>query len=129
MPEAVRRAVQWRIAQTDLSERPEGDEWLSGLFLAGGPGGCSYLEAGGVVWNWSAWDESIELVPDGPVKVAVVALAAKRLPELEAWLPARPSEASDCQPCQGSGSLPPRLNRLQCPECLGLGWVLLRRHV
>jgi hypothetical protein len=124
MPEAVCRAVQRLIAETGAAERPEGDKRLSGLFLAGGPGGCSYLDAEGEVWDWSPWDESIELVPDGVVKVGIVALAARCIPELEAWLPARPSDAQNCEPCRGSGSIPPPLNRLQCPECVCLGWVL-----
>jgi hypothetical protein len=126
MPEAVRRAVKRLIMETDPAERWEGDERLSGLFLAGGPGGSSYLDTEGEVWNWSAWDgdESIDRVPDGARKVSIVALAAKRMPELEAWLPARPSEASNCEACQGSGWLPPPLDRLQCPRCLGLGWLV-----
>jgi hypothetical protein len=131
MPEGVRRAVRRRIAETYPAERPKGDERLNGLFLAGGPGGSSYLDAEGEVWNWSSWDgdESIEWVPDGALKVSIVALAAKRIPELQSWLPARPSDASNCEPCQGSGWLPPPLNKMQCPECLGLGWVLPHRQV
>src|SRR5262245_31766171 len=122
MPEAVRCAVQRLIVES----RPEssgGDERLNGFLLCGGPGGCSYLDAEGAVWNWSVWDESIEPVPDGPAKVRLVAIAAERVPELAAWLPARPAGATDCNTCHGSGWLPPPLDQLLCPECHGMGWV------
>ena len=121
MPEAVRRAVHRLITETDPAERPGSDERLSGLFLTGGPGGSSYLNAEGEVWNWF-WDESIEPVPDGPVKVGLVAIAAERVPDLAAWLPARPAGATDCDPCHGSGWLPPPLDQLLCPKCHGMGW-------
>jgi hypothetical protein len=122
IPEAVRCTVQRLIAES--RPEPSGcDERLNGFFLCGGPGGCSYLDAEGQVWNWSVWDESIEPVPDGPVKVGLVAIAAVRVPELAAWLPARPAGATDCDPCQGSGWLPPPLNQLLCPKCHGMGWV------
>jgi hypothetical protein len=122
MPDAVRHIVRRLIVET-RPERPEADERLNGFLLTGGPTGCSYLEADGEVWNWSVWDESIESVPDGPLKVALVAIAVKRVPELAAWLPARPSGATDCRPCQGSGWIPPPLNPLQCPECFGMGLI------
>jgi hypothetical protein len=123
IPEAVRRAVGRVIAETERGELRADGERLKGLFLAGGPGGSSYLDAEGEVWNWSAWDDSIELVPDGPIKVGIVAVAAECMPELAAWLPARPSGASECGPCHGSGSLPLPWPRIQCPKCLGMGWV------
>lgn len=122
MPGAVRLAVR-RLIEETCPERPEGTRGPQGLFLAGGPGGSSYLDAEGEVWNWWHWDDSIERVPDGAIKVALVANAARRLPELAPWLPARPARATDCEPCHGSGWLPPPLDRLQCPECHGLGWI------
>jgi hypothetical protein len=88
----------------------------------GGPSFCSYLDAEGQVWNWSAWDDSVVLVPDGPLKVALVVIAAQRVPELAAWLPPRPLGASDCGVCRASGWLSPPWPRVLCPECHGLGW-------
>ena len=114
IPDAVRSLA--RQLSTDRGER-------LGFLLTGGPAGCSYLDADGQVWNWSAWDESVELVPDGPLKVGLVAIAAEREPGLAAWLPSRPPGASDCGPCQRSGWLPPPWPRVQCPECNGMGWV------
>jgi hypothetical protein len=122
IPEAVRRAVQRLIAE-DRAACPEGGEWRYGVFLTGGPTGCSYLDAEGEVWNHCFWDESVERVADGPLKVGLVAIASSRVSELAAWLPARPAEATDCEPCHGNGWLPPPLDRLQCPECFGMGWV------
>src|SRR5262245_57141176 len=102
MPDAVRPLVR-RLVADARPERPGPDQRLNGFLLMGGPAGCSYLETDGQVWNWSAFDESVELVPDGPLKVGLVAIAAERVPELGAWLPARPPAAADCQPCRGSG--------------------------
>jgi len=104
-------------------ERPDADERLNGFLLTGGPAGCSYLDADGQVWNWCVFDESIERVPDGPLKVGLVAIAAERVPELAAWLPVRPRGASDCALCRGSGWLPSPWPRVQCPECNGMGWI------
>jgi hypothetical protein len=122
MPEAVGHAVQ-RLIEESRPEPPESDKRCNGLFLSGGPGGCSYLDTEGEVWL-SFFDGSIEQLPDGPKKVAVVADAAGRIPALAAWLPIRPAGATDCQPCHGSGQLAPPLDKLQCPVCYGLGWVL-----
>jgi hypothetical protein len=122
MPDAVRPLVQ-RLAAEARPDHPDPDERLNGFLLTGGPAGCSYLDADGGVWNWCVIDESVELVPDGPLKVALVAIAAERVPELAAWLPARPPGAPDCQLCRGSGWLQPPLPRLQCSECNGMGWV------
>jgi hypothetical protein len=122
------RCVVARLVAKARPERPAADERLNGFLLTGGPGGCSYLDVEGRVWDWSAWDDSVELVPDGPRKVALVAIAAERVPELSAWLPARPSKASDCVPCHGAGWLPTPWPRLLCPECHGMGWVPSQGH-
>ncbi|WP_165228190.1 hypothetical protein [Aquisphaera insulae] len=121
MPEAVRVAVRRLVAEA-RREQPGCDVRL-GLLLSGGPSGCSYLDAEGEVWNWSAWDETIERVEDGPLKVGLVAIAADRVPELAAWLPRPPAGAATCGPCAGGGWLLPPWPRVQCPECSGLGWV------
>ena len=124
MPNAVRVVVQRLVAESDGNRRGTDDRLA--YLLAGGPGGSCYLDADGEVWNWSAGDDSVEVVPDGPLKVGLVALAADRVPELAVWLPRRPGEAVSCGPCRGGGwSLPP-WPRVQCPECNGLGWALPR---
>lgn len=122
IPGTIRVVVRRLVAET-RPDRPNADDRLNGFLLTGGPGGCSFLYVDGQVWNRSWWDESVEVVPDGPVKVGLVAIAAERVPELAAWLPARPAGASGCVPCIGSGCLKPPLAPLQCPECSGMGWV------
>jgi hypothetical protein len=122
MPDAVRAFVR-RLVADSRPEPPNSDERLNGYLLTGGPSFCSFLDADGHVWNWSVWDETIEPVPDGPLKVGLVAVAAEREPALAAWLPVRPPDAADCLPCRGSGWLALSRVRLQCPECNGMGWV------
>ena len=127
IPEAVRVVVRRLVAEA-RREQPHVDERLNGFVLTGGPGGASYLDSEGEVWNWFCdWDgsgETVEHVPDGPMKVGLLAIAAERVPELAAWLPKRPPGAPDCKACGGSGWLPPPLSPLQCPECHGMGWVM-----
>src|SRR4051794_30096479 len=122
MPDVVRQAVLQIVARC-RTKRPGDDPRISGLLLTGGPSGCSYLDADGNVWNSSAWDDSIEPVSDGPLKVGLVAIAAERVPELVDWLPRRPAEAETCGQCGGGGWLRPPWSPLQCPRCYGLGWV------
>ncbi|MFO0863263.1 MAG: hypothetical protein U0744_01140 [Gemmataceae bacterium] len=126
MPETVREAVN-RLINERRSQRIHSDERLNGLLLAGGPGGASHLDGEGEVWNLHyAIDRSddvvIEHVPDGPMKVGLVAVAAERMPELAAWLPTRPPAAEDCATCAMKGWLQPPLPRLLCPHCQGMGW-------
>jgi hypothetical protein len=94
MPPAVREVVRRLVAQA-LAESQETDERLKGYFVCGGPGGCTYLDAEGEVWNHSfgfpEQPDEITLVPDGPQKVTAVAIAAERVPELAEWLPRRPA--------------------------------------
>jgi hypothetical protein len=97
---------------------------MSALSIEGGPGGISYLDADGEVWDWSVFDDSITRVEDGPDKVGIIAVAASHRPELAAWLPRRPIGAVDCAVCARSGWLPPPWPLVLCPECVGLGWRL-----
>jgi hypothetical protein len=124
MPDAVRAAVQRLVAEARL-KRWHADERLNGFSLTGGPGGASFIDSDGEVWNWfyDGSGESIAHVPDGPMKVGLVAIAAERVPELAAWLPARPQAAKECGVCHGSCHLPPPASLIQCPECKGLGWL------
>lgn len=125
MPEAVRAVVQHLVA--DGQNLPGCIEDHPVFMLAGGPGGASYLDADGEVWNcWYDFDgsgEEIQRVPDGPMKVGLVAIAAERVPGLAAWLPVRPPHASDCADCRGSGWMLPPLQEVLCPMCRGMGWV------
>jgi hypothetical protein len=123
MPSGVRDVVRRLIAE-GRPDPPKADERLNSLLLTAGAGGGSYLGADGEVWHYFFWDdeESWEHVPDGPMKVGLVAIAAERIAELAEWLPRRPALAVDCQACKGSGWMKPPL-KIQCTECFGMGWL------
>jgi hypothetical protein len=127
MPDAVALVVRRLVAEAQAGPCNT-DERLNGYMLTGGPSGACYLDADGNVWNkwWSldaSQDGAIELVPDGPLKVGLVAIGAWHVPDLAAWLPSRPNDATNCALCQGSGWLPQLQSRVQCFECHGLGWI------
>jgi hypothetical protein len=124
IPDAVRDVVRRLVAEA-RPEHPYADERLNGYALTGGPSGACFIDADGEVWNchWSDLGETVEHVPDGPMKVGLIAIAAERVPELAAWLPKRPADAAQCKTCSGSGHLPPPIAWIQCPECHGMGWA------
>jgi hypothetical protein len=119
MPDGVRETVR-KLVETARLEQSNPTSPFLGFLLWGGPGGADYLDAEGEVWSWSTWDDMVERVADGPRKVGAVVIAAERVPELAEWLPRRPPAAMDCQVCNSSGRLHPRL---LCPECSGMGWL------
>ena len=125
IPASIRAVVRQLIVESRFPREP--DESLNRFLLTGGPTGCSYLNEQGDVWNWCAWDDSIEPVPDGPRKVGLIVIGAERVPELKEWLPKRPAEASDCQLCAGTGwlRLPSSKATILCMDCQGLGWLLV----
>src|SRR5262245_38826178 len=117
--ELIRRWIEEdRQANPSRTEAP-----INALIITGGPGGCSYLDADGEVWDWYQGEDGFTRVEDGPRKVGTIAIAAAHRPELAAWLPTRPRGAPTCPVCAGGGWLPPPHSRLQCPECVGLGWL------
>jgi hypothetical protein len=121
MPESLRATVKALVRVALADHSPTSGRFL-GCLLHGGPGGAHYLDENGDVWSW--WlDDTVELVPDGPCKVAAIAIAAERIPELSDWLPRRPPAAPDCKACNGTGWLQPPIPRVLCPECSGMGWL------
>ena len=122
MPASVRATVR-HLVKTARDQWSDTSGRFLGYLLHGGPGGCDFLDADGEVWSWSAWDDSVEHVPDGPRKVGAVAIAAERVPALVDWFPIRPSDAGDCKMCRAQGWLDVMTPRLLCPECHGMGWI------
>jgi hypothetical protein len=122
IPENVRQVVERLVAEAQSNPREVATR-ANGFLLTGGPGGCSFLDADGEVWDWDLWDESVHLVEDGPRKVGLIAIAATRVPALAEWLPCRPVGAVDCPVCKETGWLPPPMSWVQCPECNGIGWL------
>lgn len=96
-------------------------EGAGGRSLTGGPTGVTILDANGDVWDVSVWDDVVTRVEDGPEKVAAIATAARNIPELAAWLPARPADAGDCPACYGVGMFDGTI--VTCTYCAGLGWT------
>jgi len=90
MPETVRAAVL-RLVVVARSQHSDSNGRFLGYLLHGGPGGCDFLDANGDVWSWSAGDDTVERVPDGPRKVGAVAIAAERVPDLAKSTGKRPS--------------------------------------
>jgi len=122
MPASVRVTVS-KLVQAARGELSDANSRFLGYLLHGGPSSCDFLDADGEVWCWSAWDDTVEHVPDGPRKVGAVAIAAKRIPALAAWFPIRPINAVDCNRCRAQGWLEIMTLRLLCPECHGMGWI------
>ena len=95
MPDSLRPVVR-RLVAEGRRRWPDPGERTPGFLLTGGPSGSRYLDIDGNVWNCSLMAEAIELVPDGPMKVGLVAIAAERVPELADWRPRRPAGAAAC---------------------------------
>ena len=122
MPSGLMEIVSRWIDQGRQSDPPTTDNRLDALFIYGGPVYCCYLDAEGEAWLWDAWEDDVTRVQDGPTKVGIIAIAADRRNELAAWLPRRPAEAVNCRRCASGGWLLSPWPRIQCPECVGLGW-------
>ena len=116
-------SVVSRLVHEAQDRPPEVDGRSNGFLLTGGPGGCSYLDANGEVWDLDLWDGTTRTVADSPLRVSLIAIASERVPELAEWLPIRPATASDCHLCNRTGWLQPPFPRVQCVECFGLGWL------
>ena len=122
IPGTVREVVR-KLVDAAREEHAGSTERFLGYPLWGGPGGSDYIDMNGEVWSWCPWDETVEHIPDGPRKVGAIAIAARRVPELSAWLPRRPAGATDCQACNNSGWLQLSLREFLCPKCHGMGWL------
>lgn len=124
LPPHLRAVVAAWIDEGRATEPTSVDDSINARYLVGGPGGCSYLDADGEVWDRFLDDDGFTRAEDGPRKVSIIGYAATRLPALAAWLPARPPEARPCPVCGGTGQGPPQHPQLaQCWECVGLGWI------
>jgi hypothetical protein len=102
---------------------PTIDDAADGLYICGGLGYLCSLHTDGTIRDWDSDDDLGEVVPDGPLKVSIVVIGARRLPELAEWLPSRPTAARTCEVCVGTGRYLPPMPPMVCPECSGLGWL------
>lgn len=122
MPISVRKAVSDLVQSAREASAQSNHEFI-GHCLWCGPGGFDYIDANGEVWAQDLWRDSLEQIADGPRKVAAIAIAAKRTPELAAWLPRRPSSAVNCSMCSARGWLDVARHTFLCTACHGMGWV------
>jgi hypothetical protein len=128
IPKTLQDLVAHWIKQGTCAVAPTIDGAASGLYIYGGLDGLCSLHTDGTIRDWD-YDDSVEVVPDGPLKVCIVVSGARRRPELAEWLPSRPTAATDCLACAGSGWWAPLEPIIRCPECGGLGWVPLESSV
>jgi len=96
-----------------------------GLPVFGTLGEVWLLRADGSLWKVdSEFGVPLQLLPDCLRTMALVA-GTERHPWLSELLPARPSAAVDCSPCQGRGRI--RWNSAKdvgfCDACGALGWL------
>jgi hypothetical protein len=124
MPAQLREDVARWIDEGRHRDPSSIEAAINARFLVGGPGGSSYLDAEGEVWDLFMDEKSFVRAEDGPRKVSMIVDALKRFPALAIWLPVRPPSAATCDLCAGTGKAPAIFPKIsQCWECVGLGWV------
>lgn len=125
-PEWVRAFVAARMDSAAARSRIDAEEVarIGGIRLYGTIGGEGILRPDGSVWFYEVkrvtpeeygWRRATYLEGLG-----AIVLGIEHFPELRRLLPERPSGEPDCRACHGTGEV---IARLQCPTCMGLGWV------
>jgi hypothetical protein len=133
LPEFVRSAMARAVR-----EQPQLAPWLheaGGIPLFGTIGAEAFLRPDGSVWYYEAvdwvndpdkyeWREGI-----GNDRWAAIVLGCRRIPQLKALLPVRPSDAPTCRRCNGRGEILVSVQAdgskrgITCPDCGRLGWI------
>ena len=100
---------------------------LDALYLFGTLGTEAVLRGNGEVWVRpdDQWDNPAAPEPtwrlaDERERTSALVIAGERLPEVRSLLPARPSEATTCGRCSGTGYF---IDGVVCPDCGALGWI------
>ena len=121
------REQQWRAQESDQPERAGSLRALDALYLFGTIGIEAILRADGQVWVLpdDHWDDPTAPVPewrpaDERERTSALVIASKRMPELRQLLPERPSNATECPRCSGTGYF---VEGIVCPDCGALGWL------
>jgi hypothetical protein len=131
----VRRA-QFASGEAKNPELPSRLQPDGSLLLYGTIGSSGYLLPDGRVWM-EFEDERLEsdtitsreATPEE--RIIALVLGARHMPHLRQLLPVRPSSATDCERCGGTGHWFPDATRgvkdadawVICPTCMGLGWL------
>jgi hypothetical protein len=117
MKEALRR---YRATSPEHSHL---EAELDAVVLVSDMGGDALLTMDGRLLQDSPFDGLGEI---GSVilRRAVLFLGSQRVPELARLLPARTSDASECEQCRGGGWFQVKPDfRIPCGQCGGMGWV------
>lgn len=87
-------------------------------------GGVTLLRPDGELIS-HAWDseEPARREKDARMRLLALKAGADRYPLLAALLPERPSGASDCPECGGTGRILIAETEVTCGLCCGLGWT------
>jgi hypothetical protein len=84
-------------------------------------GGVIVLTATGVLLSFSTESKTTSLVEEELWNDVALASLGRLYPDLSEMLPPRPTDASICKHCSGSGWI--RNGRLFCRPCRGRGWL------
>ena len=92
-------------------------------------GGCYGVRPNGEIVSFS-WDEPYKLEAENDPRVRNIVLfqGAKKYPELEELVPARPPDAVECPDCKGTGVFQGLAEHGIVPQnivcyCGGIGWL------
>jgi hypothetical protein len=121
------REQQWRAHEERDPDRSSWLRELDALYLFGTIGIEAILRGDSEVWVLSDehWDDPAAPDPrwrpaDEHERTASLVIASERMPELRSLLPSRPTNATSCSRCSGTGWLD---GKVICPDCDGLGWI------
>jgi hypothetical protein len=123
LPPHLRELVaRWIDEQYRAHPPTANDPILGGLHLFDDWESGYYLDLAGNLYELNV-QSGVTRLDDDRTRIMLIVASAKKWPELGEWLLPRPSGSSYCRSCQGTGFLPPPLpSRVQCWDCLGLGW-------
>jgi len=82
-------------------------------------GGALVVTTEGAVLEYDFEADATSVAPEN-FRLAALAKAARRFPELQDLAPRRPENAVTCPACAGTGVI---LGKMDCGTCMSLGWV------
>jgi hypothetical protein len=116
--------IQLRVAS---SPDPHGLRTIAGRLQAlpvyCDMGGCYCIRPSGEVVSF-AWEtpHAVQVETNPLIRNLALCQGSKKYATLRKFIPARPSNASDCPDCEGKGELPAPVSNCVC-RCGGFGWI------
>jgi len=80
-----------------------------------------FLTSDGELFETELEPNEITRTTNSSAVICAIAIAARRFPELNIFIPAQPKESIVCPMCQGTKTFPTDKS-VHCPVCAGLGW-------